>query len=101
MASRKATSPGSVITATPRREIAVCMAISSTGHLFGVRNQLTIVAALREEMFRMGFLEVPASYFIAGDLRRDGEDGNPAALTVVETIDQMQISGAAATGTDC
>jgi hypothetical protein len=70
--------------------------LKHTGHLFGLRNQLAIVAALREEMFRVGLLEVSAADFIAGDLRRDGQDRNPAAVAVVESVDQVQISGTAA-----
>jgi hypothetical protein len=45
------------------------------------------VAALREEMFWFGLLKIPASDFIAGNLRRDGQDRNPAAVTVIEPID--------------
>jgi hypothetical protein len=56
------------------------------------------VAALREEMFRVGLLEVPAANFIAGDLRRDGQDRNPVSVTVVESVDQVQISGTATAG---
>src|ERR1700689_1691637 len=72
--------------------------LKHAGHLFGLRNQFAIVAALREKMFRVGLLEVSAADFVAGDLRRDGEDGNAAAVTVVESVDQVQISGTAAPG---
>jgi hypothetical protein len=74
--------------------------LKHAGHLFGLRNQFAIVAALREKMFRMGLLEVSAADFIAGDLRRDGEDGNTAAMAVVKTVNQVQISGAAASRTN-
>jgi hypothetical protein len=70
----------------------------NSGHLVGLRHQFAIVAALREEMFRVGLLEVSAANFIARDLRRDGEDRNPAAVTVVESVNQVQISGTAAPG---
>ena len=53
---------------------------------------------LREEMLRVGFLKVAAADFMAGDLRRDSEDGHTAAVTVVEAVDQMQISGTATAG---
>jgi len=48
----------------------------------------------------MGLLEISASYFIARDLRRDGEDGHPVTVTVVESIHQAQISGTATSGTN-
>jgi hypothetical protein len=47
------------------------------------------MAALRKEMFRVGFLKVSASNLLAWNLRRDGEDGNTAFVTVVEPVDQM------------
>ena len=74
--------------------------LEHAGHLLGLRNQFTIVAALREEMFRVSFLKVSAADFIAWNLRRDGEDRNPAAVTVVEPVDQMQVPGTAAPGAD-
>src|SRR6185437_9979742 len=43
---------------------------------------------------------VSASYFIAWDLSSDGEDGHPIAVTVVESVDQVQISRTATTGTN-
>jgi hypothetical protein len=58
------------------------------------------MAALREEMFRVGFLKIAAANFVAGNLRRNGENRNTVALAVVETIDQMQIAGAATAGAD-
>src|SRR5208337_873749 len=69
--------------------------LKHAGHLFRMRNQLAIVAALREKMFRVGLLEVPAAYLIAWNLRRDGQDGHAAAVAVVESVDQVQVSGAA------
>ena len=56
------------------------------------------MAALREEMFRVGFLKIAAANFVAGNLRRNREDGDTVALAVVETIDQMQIAGTATSG---
>ena len=37
---------------------------------------------------------------MAWNLRRDGEDGNTAAMTVVESVDQMQVTGTTTSGTD-
>ena len=75
--------------------------LKHAGHLFRLRNKFAIVAALCEEMFRMGLLEVSASYFIARDLRCDGENRYSAAVTVVEPVDQVQISGTATSSTNC
>ena len=47
---------------------------------------------------RVGFLKVAAADFMAGDLRRDSEDRHTAAVTVVEAVDQMRISGTATAG---
>src|SRR5262245_15615664 len=69
-------------------------------HLVRLRNQFAVMAALCEEMLWTGFLKVAAADFMAGDLRRDGEDGHPAAVTVVEAVDQVQIPRTATAGAD-
>src|SRR5436189_4689768 len=74
--------------------------VQDSRHLLRLGHQLTIVAALREEMFGVGFLKVSAADLTAGNLRGDGEDGDAAAMGVVEAVDQMKISGAAASGAD-
>ena len=61
-------------------------------HLFGMRHQFAIMAALCEKMLGMSFLKISAADFSAGDLRRNGEDRNAAAMTIVETIDQVQVA---------
>jgi len=53
------------------------------------------VTALREEVFRAGFLKIAAANFAAGDLSRDREHWNAAAMAIIKTIDQMQIARAA------
>ena len=50
-------------------------------------NELTIVAALREEMFRVGLVKISAPNLIAGNLRGDREHGNLAAVAVLEAVD--------------
>jgi hypothetical protein len=45
------------------------------------------MAALGEEMLRTSFLKVSAADFVTGNLSRNGEDGNAAPMTIVETID--------------
>ena len=65
-------------------------------HLLWLRDQLAVVAALLEEMFRVGLLEVPAPQLRARNLGGDGDHGNPVALAIVEAVDQMQVAGSAA-----
>jgi hypothetical protein len=59
------------------------------------------MAALREEMFGISLLKISAANFPARNLCGNGEDGNAAALTVVEAINQMHIPRATASGTYC
>ena len=47
----------------------------------------------------MCLLEIAAPYFIAWDLRGDSEDGHPAAVTIVESVNQVKISGTATSST--
>jgi len=56
-------------------------------------NQLAVVAALREELFRVGLLKVSTPDFAARNLRGDRQNGNAAAMTVVEAVDQVQVPG--------
>src|SRR3989442_1234849 len=69
------------------RECGLHGNLQDPGHLLGLRNQFTIVAALREEVFRAGLLKISAADFIAWNLRRDGQDRNTATVTVVEPVD--------------
>ncbi len=48
----------------------------------------------------MRFLEIAATDFATRNLSRDGEHGHATAMRVVETIDQVCVSRAAAPGTD-
>ena len=59
------------------------------------------MAALREEMFGMGFLKISAADFMAGNLRGDRQHGNAAAVAIVQAIDQVQIARTATPGADC
>jgi len=58
-----------------------------------MRDQFTIMAALREKMFGMRFLKIAAADFLTWNLRGDGENGNAAAVAIVKPIDQMQVAG--------
>ncbi len=48
----------------------------------------------------MRLLEVVRTDFRARDVRGDRQHRNPAALCVVETVDQMQVARAATAGAD-
>jgi hypothetical protein len=74
--------------------------LQDAGHLLGLGDQFTVVAALREEVFRLGFLKISAADFTAGNLRGDGENWDAAAMGVVKPVDQMKVSGTAASGAD-
>src|ERR1700738_5092045 len=53
-----------------------------------------------EKLVRMRFLKIGASYFIAGDVRGNGQHRHPAAMTIVEAINRVHIARAAASGAD-
>src|SRR5437016_12524300 len=57
------------------------------------------MTALRKQMFRVCLLKISAADCVAGNLRRNGEHGNSAAMAIVEAVDQMEIARAAASGT--
>src|ERR1700760_3612955 len=68
-------------------------------HLLRLRYQLAVMAALREEMLGISLLKISAANLPARNLCGNREDRNTAALTVVESINQMHIPGAATSGT--
>src|SRR5579864_5249094 len=68
-------------------------------HLLRLRYQLAVMTALREEMLGISLLKISAANFPARNLCSNSEDWNAAALTVVEAINQMHITGTATSGT--
>jgi hypothetical protein len=48
-------------------------------------------------MFWVCLLEIGAADFPAGNLRRDGENRNTAAMGIIKSIDEMQVTRPAAT----
>jgi hypothetical protein len=72
--------------------------LEHTRHLLGLGDELTVMATLPEDVFGMSLLEVSTPDFGTGNLRRDGENGDAAALAIVKAVDQMQVSGSAASG---
>ena len=63
-------------------------------HLAGMRDHFAEVAAVGEEPFRMGLLEVSAAELGARYVRSDREDRDTASMTVVQAVDQVQVTGA-------
>src|ERR1700740_666902 len=68
--------------------------LEHTRHLLRLRYQFTVMAALREEMLGISPRDVSTPNFPARNLCGNSEDGNAAALTTVEAINQMHIPGA-------
>jgi len=54
------------------------------------------MAALCEEMFRMSFLKIVTTDFLAWNLSRDGKHRNAVTMAIIKAVDQVQVSGAAA-----
>src|SRR5580704_2110269 len=54
------------------------------------------MAAPGEDLFRISLLKVSTPDFSARNLRRDGQNGDAAALTIVKAIDQVHVSRPAA-----
>jgi hypothetical protein len=65
----------------------------------GFRDHSAIVAAILEQLLWMGFLEVGRSELCTRNLRGYCQHRDPTALTVEETIDEVQIAWSTATGT--
>ncbi len=74
--------------------------LQNAGHLVGSRNQLTIVTALLEQVFGMGFLEISGAEFGRRDLRGNGKHRQARPLTIEQAIDEVQIARSTATGAD-
>ena len=70
-------------------------------HLVGAEDHFAEDAAVAEQFGGPGFLEVLAADLVARDVRGDREHGNPAAVRIVEPVDQVHVAGAAAACTHC
>lgn len=68
--------------------------------LLNTAHQLAVDAALGEQILRVSLLEVAAAYLGAGNVRCDREYGHPAAMSIEEAVDQMQVPRTAACCTD-
>ena len=65
-----------------------------------MRDHLAEVTAVGEEPFRMGFLEVSAAKLAARYMRGDRQHGNAASMTVIQTVDQVQVARSRTPRTD-
>ena len=55
-------------------------------HLFGLRDQFAVVAAILEQVLRVSLLEVTTTNFGTGDLRSDRKYGHAGAMAVIKSI---------------
>ncbi len=60
-------------------------------HLFGLRDQFAVVAAILEQVLRVSLLEITAADFGTGNLRGDRQYGHAGAMTVIKSVDKVQI----------
>src|SRR5260370_32125101 len=58
------------------------------------------MTAILEQTFRMGRLKIVDPDLTARDVRGDGKDGCAVALTIKQSIDQMQVARATTAGTN-
>ena len=74
--------------------------LEDAGQVINVGNQLHIMRALGEQVFRMGRLEIMAADLLARDVRGDRQHRHAAAIAVEQAIDQVQVARPAAAGAD-
>jgi len=84
----------------PARHRGLHRDLERARHLLRIRDHLAVVATLREEVLRVGLLEVSAADLMGGDLRGNGEHGHTAPVAIVQPVDQVQVARAAAAGAD-
>ncbi|RML84546.1 hypothetical protein ALQ89_06473 [Pseudomonas amygdali pv. tabaci] len=71
-----------------------------TGELLGVADQFDEVAALLEQLLRVGFLKVIQADFRGRNVRSNRQHRHAVAMAVVQAIDQVQVARSAAACTD-
>jgi hypothetical protein len=69
-------------------------------HLFGAGDQLAIMTAFLEKRLRVCLLEITAADLGRGDVGGDAEHRDPRAMTIEQSIDEVQIAGSAAACAD-
>ena len=65
-----------------------------------VGDEFAVVAALAEQLLRVGLLEVGGADLGRRDVRGDRQHRNPAAVRVEQAVDEVQVAGSAASGDD-
>ena len=58
------------------------------------------MAALPEQLFGMGLLEIPGADLGGRDLRSNAEHRHARAMAIEQPVDQVKVSGSAAAGAD-
>ena len=69
-------------------------------HLVGARDELAIVAAFLEQQLRVRLLKIAAADLGRWNLRGDAEHGHARAVTVEQTVDEVQVARPAAARAD-
>ena len=72
--------------------------VEDAGHLLGVGDQFAVVAALAEQGFGAGLLEVSGADLPARDVGGDGDHRDAAAVAVVQAVDEVQVPRPATPG---
>ena len=58
------------------------------------------MTTLEKYPLRMRFLKIIAANLMARDMRCDSQDRNATAVTIIEAVDQVQITWTTTSGTD-
>ncbi len=69
-------------------------------HLVSTGDQLAVMAALLEQVLRVGCLEISGPDFGGRNVRGDRKHGHARPMAVEQAVDEVQISGSAATSDD-
>jgi hypothetical protein len=74
--------------------------LEDTRHLIGGRHELAIVTAFLEKRLRMCLLKKAGSDLGRRDMRRNGKHGDTGAAAIEQSVDEMQVPGAATSRAD-
>src|SRR5262249_47733800 len=72
--------------------------LNQSGNLVGMRDRLAEMTAVDEQPFGVRFLKVPAADLAARYVRGNRQNGDAAAIAVVQPVDQVDMSRTAAAG---
>lgn len=64
-----------------------------------MRNELTVVTAILENVLWLGLLEVVAGDFLAGNLCGNSQHRHAIAMAIVQAIEEVRVPWSAAAGT--